>query len=585
MDPNHLIFIFFLAVGFGISIVLIIRILGSPSTHGRTSLIVLIIAVALWIFGYAMELVSVSLDEKLIWKKIQFTAIPFVVPGIFWFTVDLSGGRGWLTLTKRLLLGIIPFLCVLLALSNDQVGLIWTTASLESNQDVSPLKLQYGIGLYIILIYSYVLIVTSAFFLTKTIIKSKKLFRNQAIIMLIGILLPWAANLAYVTRLIPLFGLDITPFMLTFTNFIFLIGFLKVRLSDILPIAQDFIFKSMTEGVVVLDYKEQIVEINPVAIKLFEQSDDYIGNRFTELLPEWERYNPSRDKYIQEITIRNQDYNLRTDPILNQRNKLTGYLVIFTNVTEFNRKEKQIHDAHKQAIEANRLKTQLLANVNHDLRTPLSTIMGYAEMLHTGSFGPLSLEQENATVEILDSTNKLLVFINNIIGQAQFETGRIVIKERKFIPDELIEGIRSTVQYLAKKKNLSLSFDIDPGVPDKIIGDPYWLKQILLNLVNNALKFTDHGAVNVNIYLADQDHWSMRVRDTGIGIPIEAQNRIFEAFQQIDTKAPVITSGSGLGLSIVSELVSLMKGTINLESEVGKGSVFTVCLPLITEHE
>jgi signal transduction histidine kinase len=211
----------------------------------------------------------------------------------------------------------------------------------------------------------------------------------------------------------------------------------------------------------------------------------------------------------------------------------------------------------------------------------LNAILGYTEMLRAGSFGTLTSEQENATSEIYDSTNKLLVFINNLIGQAQIETGHILINTRSFNLQELIEDIRSTSQFWAKKKSLILSYDIDPQLPAAIKGDPYWLKQILLNLVNNALKFTDEGGVYIYLASLDETHWLLQVRDTGIGIPQEAYNRIFEAFQQVENTNRKI-SGSGLGLSIVRELVALMNGQINLESEEGKGSTFTITLPLLT---
>ncbi len=181
-------------------------------------------------------------------------------------------------------------------------------------------------------------------------------------------------------------------------------------------------------------------------------------------------------------------------------------------------------------------------------------------MLNAGNFGPLTAEQEAATNEILDSTNKLLVFINNLIGQAQIETGRLLVNQRTFNPHELIEGIRATARFWALKKNLSLSFDIDPNLPTSLQGDPYWLKQILLNLVNNALKFTEAGGVYVYLSKADESHWAVEVRDTGIGIPAEAQSRIFEAFEQAENATQAKASGSGLGLSIVRELVGLMNG-------------------------
>jgi signal transduction histidine kinase len=336
----------------------------------------------------------------------------------------------------------------------------------------------------------------------------------------------------------------------------------------------------MTEAVVVLDEKERIVEVNPTAQHIFKHSEDYIGNNILVLFPEWSEWVGKDTTMTQELEIEGLIFELRTDPILNRRGKQNGKLVILNDVTQHKYYEAELLQAHAEAVEANRVKTKLLANLSHDLRTPLGAVLGYTEMLRAGSFGPLTYEQENATAEIYDSTNKLLVFINNLIGQAQIETGHILINTRIFNPQELIEDIRSTAQFWAKKKGLILSHDIDPHLPDTMKGDPYWLKQILINLVNNALKFTDEGGVYIYLARSDENHWSLQVRDTGIGIPKEAQIRIFEAFQQVENSTTK-SSGSGLGLSIVRELVELMDGQINLESEEGKGSIFTIILPLL----
>jgi signal transduction histidine kinase len=223
------------------------------------------------------------------------------------------------------------------------------------------------------------------------------------------------------------------------------------------------------------------------------------------------------------------------------------------------------------------MKTQLLANVSHDLRTPLGTIMGYSEMLEKGAFGKVNSEQKNAASEILDSSNQLLAFVNNLIGQAQIETGRLILRPAVFIPKEFVAGIQSIVGFSIKKRKLNFEVEITPELPDQIIGDVYWLKQILLNLVNNAAKFTEKGLIKIRLFLPDKEHWAFQVTDTGPGIPEEARQLIFEPFRQVEGKT---RGGSGLGLSIVSQLATLMNGRIALESQIDQGSTFKVILPL-----
>ena len=230
--------------------------------------------------------------------------------------------------------------------------------------------------------------------------------------------------------------------------------------------------------------------------------------------------------------------------------------------------------------EASRLKSQLLANLSHDLRSPLGAIIGFAEMLKDGSFGPMSENQEKASSEILDGANQLLSFINNMIGQAQIETGKIILRDYPFDVNEVVGPLLSTLNFHASKKGLTLVEYIDPALPQSLVGDQFWLRQIVMNLVHNAVKFTEKGSVTVRFVKCEKAFWAIQVIDTGVGIPYEAQKRVFEAFEQVDSMENSKQSGFGLGLSIVAKLTSIMNGKIELESEAGKGCTFTVILPL-----
>ena len=215
----------------------------------------------------------------------------------------------------------------------------------------------------------------------------------------------------------------------------------------------------------------------------------------------------------------------------------------------------------------------------------MGAIIGYGEMLNSGVFGELNEAQLEATQEILDSSNQLLTFINNLIGQAQLETGKIILHRRIFEPRMLVEEVFATVRYHVTKKGLELAYEIDPQLPDPLIGDDYWLKQILLNLVNNAIKFTDSGCIKTRLLAQDPAHWVIEVSDTGIGIPEENLEMIFSPFQQVDGTLTRKRGGSGLGLSIVKQLAESMDGSVRVESLPGQGSTFIVLLPIQESQE
>lgn len=245
---------------------------------------------------------------------------------------------------------------------------------------------------------------------------------------------------------------------------------------------------------------------------------------------------------------------------------------------------KELVIARDQALEASRLKTELLAKVSHELRTPLGIILGYTEMLQTGFYGPLCPEQQQPTREIVDSTTYLTNLIADLLSQAQLDAGRFELKIGSFAPVDILAALYSKMNPLAQAKGLTLILTTAPDMPTVLCGDPNRIQQILINLVGNAIKFTKQGNVQVHFYQPDPEHWALQISDTGPGIPSEAQSYIFEPFRQVDGSITRQHAGVGLGLSIVKQLTALMGGQITLTSTAGQGSTFNIILPLIVEE-
>lgn len=240
----------------------------------------------------------------------------------------------------------------------------------------------------------------------------------------------------------------------------------------------------------------------------------------------------------------------------------------------------ELAQARDQALAASRLKTELLAKVSHELRTPLSVILGFTEMLQLGIYDPLTDKQQGVVAEVIGSTHDLTNMVKELLDQAQLDAGKLKLNPGPFALTDLVEGALSRINILAQTKGLTLTSAIAPDMPAALVGDQARLQQILVNLVGNAVKFTQTGAVKVCFYRPDPAHWAFQVSDTGPGIPLEAQSYIFEPFRQVDGSITRQQGGAGLGLSIVKQLTSLMGGDITLESNVGQGSTFTVVLPI-----
>ncbi len=272
-------------------------------------------------------------------------------------------------------------------------------------------------------------------------------------------------------------------------------------------------------------------------------------------------------------------------PVLNHRGKIANFVAVKEDITQIKQTQEALSLARDQALEASRLKTQFLAKVSHELRTPLGSIMGYAELLRDEFYGLLDEEKKDPVGAIVANANFLADMVNDLLDEAQLETKNMSLRLGFFSPAALLQKTAARLSVLAGNKGLAFSTEILPPLPNRIYGDEQRLEQILVNLGGNAIKFTKTGEVRIRFYQNDPEHWGIRVSDTGAGIPPEAQEFVFESFRQVDNSLTRENRGSGLGLTIVKQLVELMDGKISLDSQVGAGSTFTVILPLRNRQE
>ncbi|MAS38326.1 MAG: hypothetical protein CL610_30290 [Anaerolineaceae bacterium] len=239
----------------------------------------------------------------------------------------------------------------------------------------------------------------------------------------------------------------------------------------------------------------------------------------------------------------------------------------------------QAEEDRKRAEEADMAKSQFLANMSHELRTPLNAIIGYAEAMLGGMAGEIPPQQRKLLGHIQHNSRRLLALINDILDLSKIESGSIEVYLAPMSPRKIVRETVESLRSLAGEKNIYLDVNYGEEVPELVLSDANKLQQIVVNLVSNAIKFTETGGVTVDVDADGKSHWRIRVTDTGIGMPQDAVNYIFEPFRQVDGSSTRKHRGTGLGLSITKRLIDKMDGHIEVDSEQGKGSTFTIVLP------
>ncbi|MBX3085230.1 MAG: hypothetical protein KF716_26590 [Anaerolineae bacterium] len=246
---------------------------------------------------------------------------------------------------------------------------------------------------------------------------------------------------------------------------------------------------------------------------------------------------------------------------------------------------QQAETDRQRAETADRAKSQFLANMSHELRTPLNAIIGYDEAMLGGMVGEFSSDQVRLLSHIQNNSRRLLNLINDILDLSKIESGSLEVFSAPMSPQKMLTETIESLRGLALDKHINIDVQISDSVPEVILTDSKKLQQVLVNLVSNAIKFTSEGSVTIQATTVDKAHWQFSVRDTGIGIPADALAYIFEPFRQVDNSDTRKFKGTGLGLSISKRLVEKLGGEIKVESEQGKGSVFTVIMPRVNLPE
>lgn len=546
---------------------------------------VLAVALAEWSFTYALEIGAPDLASKTLWSQFQYVGLAMIPPAWLTFTQHYSRRERNTTWHYIVLILIIPFITILVAFSSQHHNLLWSRIWLNTDGPLQTFDASYGPWWWLFFLYSYSLLFWGAIVLFTAWRLYSTWFRWQFAVLLCSLFLPWAANALYISRLSPIPQLDLGPFAFAISALILGLGIFRYRLFDIYPVARSSRIDTLQSAALILDRKDRVIDANAVMRDtLISNGKEPVGEQVGKIFDWWTQIDLKYRNAIEvqqdvclEIDHQTRYYNLQITPLWDQQQQLSGRLLLLRDIT-----------ANKQAEEAVALaqvKTEFLAKVGHELRTPLTAILGVVDMLQRGIYGPLS-EDQNQAIEILNmSSQHIARLVSDLLQQASLERGNFSLEVSNFSIRQLVDQMEKNLSGYARAKGLDLITEIDPELPPRLSGDSLRIYQVLVNLAQNAIKYTQTGSISVRIYKQDESCWVIEVADTGPGIPTELQEHIFDPFQHISQTKFVEHSsrGFGLGLSIVKQLSDLMGGEVTLDSKIGRGTTFKVMLPFVNE--
>lgn len=530
--------------------------------------------------GYLLELTAPTLEAALVAVKVQYLGSLTIPISYCYFIFSYCYEK---TPKKVLrILKIVDVFIFILVFTCDLHHLYYRNIEWieNANRYGGYLRLDYGPGYWIFMLCGMTVpYAMSLYALIQVCIRKPEYAADRKCkLILVLSSLPVVALYAYAMKLIHIY--DLTPVVLglVLSGVVILIWIRKVY--DFSALAFGILLNSMSAGVIALDEQSQISNYNPAAARIFADLGSRVIGKPIGTLAGFPKDMLGREAK-KGFCLNDRFYEGHVEPIWDKFGKNKGYVVLIYDITETKNYIEEIKQVREQAEQANLAKSAFLANMSHEIRTPMNAIVGLSDIIMEESRGRKVYEY---ACDIKSASRNLLALINDILDLSKVEAGRMELVLTEYHVKSLADEVLNMMDVVASQRGLQLRRAFDMTMPCRYLGDEGRVKQILINILNNALKFTKQGYVAFSVTgvrgeTEDTERLLFRIEDTGCGIREEDIKEIFDNFKQVDSKRNRMVEGTGLGLAITKHLVELMQGTIQVESVYGEGTTFIVEIP------
>ena len=520
--------------------------------------------------GYLMFLCSKSQGGAIVSLKFQYLGTVYVSSFLMFFAIRFCR-KQIATTYKSAILGIDLFL-VLLVFCFPQIDFYFKSIDLFTRPGwPSYMKLEVGSWFYLSHLFAVIQIIYGINVIYKNLRQEngKKALRRYG--WLLGALTLAMIGL-FQESLMTIFHseYDLAPLCTGICVSLFFIAEYRKIIYDIESIVDKSLLQNMDSAIVIADSKYAFVKANTTAEEIFPSLRHcYVGGP----LPVEVSSNMWDNQGITEYKIHNEIYNVSVTDI-KHKDDIVGHIMYFMNITEERRKLDEMKKLKEDADQANIAKSDFLARMSHEIRTPINSILGMNEMILRES---KSREIRGYAQDVMNAGKSLLSIVNDILDSSKIESGKMQIINAKYDLSSMLNDIVNMFSVKAEEKYLKFYVEVNPELPNNLYGDDVRIKQIFVNLLGNAIKYTEKGSVTLLVDGSVNRDWvtlRVQVKDTGIGIREEDQKKLFGAFERVDLKKNRNVEGTGLGLNITRNLLKMMNSELQVESVYGEGSNF-----------